>query len=276
MARTKDKEKAALVSRLGLSEKQGSFYTKTQLQARLEKKLEEDSKLAEQKAMTQLIAGEVPDVPPAQMHIPYSPKEIEDPFSGLTEKQKLIARLRMRGLSQEAIANVVGVSQVWISKELKRIKEWQAERGRDVNQEEVVGNAASLYEEVEYRAWELYHSAEEIADKAKSLAVIMQAREKQTKLLMDLGLIKKADINVKHTLEVSPFIQQWKNGEAKKSLGDAIVAKQLPDLQDPTPDTGIDDAEVLEEDEEADQQHRSEHLDDLAEPTPEDLVLDDE
>jgi predicted transcriptional regulator len=276
MARTKDKEKAALVSRLGLSEKQGSFYTKTQLQARLEKKLEEDSKLAEQKAMTQLIAGEVPDVPPAQMHIPYSPKEIEDPFSGLTEKQKLIARLRMRGLSQEAIANVVGVSQVWISKELKRIKEWQAERGRDVNQEEVVGNAASLYEEVEYRAWELYHSAEEIADKAKSLAVIMQAREKQTKLLMDLGLIKKADINVKHTLEVSPFIQQWKNGEAKKSLGDAIVAKQLPDLQDPTPDTGIDDAEVLEEDEEADQQHRSEHLDDLAEPAPEDLVLDDE
>jgi hypothetical protein len=101
----------------------------------------------------------------------------------------------------------------------------------------------------------------------------MSAREKHTKLLMDLGLIKKADINVKHTLEVSPFIQQWNNGSAKKSLGDAIVARQLPNLADPTPDTGIEDAEVVEE-EESDATPVTH--DDLAEPTPEDIILDDE
>jgi len=274
MARTKDKEKAQLAASLGISERSAANMTKAELQARFAKNAEEESKLAEQKAMTQLIAGDVPDMPAAQMPIPYSANEIEDPFTGLTERQKLIARLRMRGLSQDAIASVVGVSQVWVSKELKKIKEWQTARGRDVNQEEVVGNTASLYEEVEYRAWELYHSAQEVADKAKSLSVIMQAREKQTKLLMDLGLIKKAEINVKHTLEVSPFIQNWKNGDAKKSLGDAIVVKQLPSLQDPTPDTGVEDAEVVEEKEQ--EEERDAFDDDLAEPTPEELILDDD
>ncbi|NBU70800.1 MAG: hypothetical protein EBS53_05020 [Bacteroidetes bacterium] len=262
MARTKDKEREELIKRLGVPE--NTKLTKIQLQEKLQKQIEEDEKIAEQKALTQLIAGDVPDVPADKLQIPYSPKEIEDPFTGLTERQKMIARLRMRGLSQEAIANVIGTSQVWISKELKRIKEWQASRGKNVNQEEVVGSTASLYEEIEFRAWELYHSAEEVSDKAKSLAVVMQAREKHTKLLMDLGLIKKAEINVKHTLEVSPFIKAWKNGDAKKSLGDAIVAKQLVALEEPTPDPGIEDAEVVD----------TETAND--DPTSEDLVLDSE
>jgi hypothetical protein len=252
MARTKDKEREELIKRLGVPE--NTKLTKIQLQEKLQKQIEEDEKIAEQKALTQLIAGDVPDVPADKLQIPYSPKEIEDPFTGLS----------MRGLSQEAIANVIGTSQVWISKELKRIKEWQASRGKNVNQEEVVGSTASLYEEIEFRAWELYHSAEEVSDKAKSLAVVMQAREKHTKLLMDLGLIKKAEINVKHTLEVSPFIKAWKNGDAKKSLGDAIVAKQLVALEEPTPDPGIEDAEVVD----------TETAND--DPTSEDLVLDSE
>ena len=279
MARTHDPEKLELIEKLGLQESKKN-WTKKELQERLARNHEKEQNEAEFRAKAQLLTGDVPDVPPEQLPIPYNLHNTEDPLSGLTERQKLVARLRMRGLSQDAIANVVGVSQSAISHELAAIKKWQAERGRNVDQAEVVGNTASLYEEVEYRAWELYHATTEIGEKAKSLAVVMQAREKHTKLLMDLGLIKKANQEITHKIEVSPFIQNWQSGEGKRSLGDAIVAKQLTALAEPTFDSGIEDADVVEEDEEA--SVRSTLLDnpnDLEEPTPDDsddFVLDNE
>jgi predicted transcriptional regulator len=278
MARTKDTEKEELVKKLGLEDSKKN-WTKKELQDRLARQHEKEQQEAEFRARAQMIAGDVPNVPPEQLPIPYSVHNTEDPLNGLTERQKLVARLRMRGLSQDAIANVVGVSQSAISHELAAIKKWQAERGRNVDQAEVVGNTASLYEEVEYRAWELYHATIEIGEKAKALAVVMQAREKHTKLLMDLGLIKKANQEITHKIEVSPFIQNWQSGEGKRSLGDAIVAKQLTALAEPTFDSGIEDADVVEEDEEASVNKTLGGPSDLAEPTPddsEDFVLDDE
>jgi predicted transcriptional regulator len=270
MGRRPDAEKQEMIKKLGIEDTKKN-WSKKELQDRLSRQHEQEMKAAEAKAMTQLISGNVPD-DMVNAPIPLTlPSSAEDPLNGLSERQKLVARLRMRGLSQEAIASVVGVSQPIISKELVLIKTWQTERGKNVNQAEVVGSTASLYEEVEYRAWELYHGTTEIGEKAKSLAVVMQAREKHTKLLMDLGLIKKASQEFTHKIEVSPFIEKWQNGEAKKSFGDAIVAKQLTALADPTPenDAGIEDAEVVED--EDDQPRRAIYSsDDLAEPTPDD------
>lgn len=280
MGRVKDPEKVELLKQLGISETKKN-WSKKELQEKLIRHKEEQLKFQTAKVTTDILVGEdVPNVPPAELPIPYHVEpNREDPLTGLSERQKLIARLRMRGLSQEAIANVVGCSQTWVSKELQTIKQWQTERGRKVDQSEVVGNTSSLYEEIEHRAWELYHGTQEIAEKSKALAVVMQAREKQTKLLMDLGLIKKAGQEVHHKIEVSPFIERWKSGEGKKSLGDAIVVRQLAELPAPTLDTGIEDAEVVEEEEEDEDPHSVLfNANDLEEPTPddsEDVVLDD-
>lgn len=279
MSRRVDPRKTELLKLLGIEDSKKN-WSKKELEERFSRLGEKKKKEEEMKAKADLIAGEIPDLPAAQLPIQFEALDRkEDPFNGLTERQKLIARLRMRGLSQDAIANVVGVSQPMICKELAVIKQWQIERGRNVDQGEIVGSTASLYEEVEYRAWELYHGTQESAEKSKALAVVMQAREKHTKLLMDLGLIKKAGQEVHHKIEVSPFIERWKSGEGKKSLGDAIVVRQLGSLQEPTLDTGVEDAEVVEEEEREDSAAaRIFRNDDLAEPTPddsEDLVLDD-
>lgn len=276
MGRKLDLERQKLLKQLGLEGTKRN-YSKKELLELQQKKNEKAQALAKKQAVTEIIAGPAPNLPPEEMNIQQDMRALEDPFTGLTERQKLVARLRMRGLSQTAISSIVGVSQPIISKELATIKAWQTDRGKNVNQGEVVGNTASLYEEVEYRAWELFHKTEEVGERAKALAVVMQAREKHTKLLMDLGLIKKASSEIKHTLEVSPFLQKWRDEDGKRQLADTLVARQLSELSEPTPDI---EAELVDEDEddEAGPSLADQLASDLAEPTfdDEEIEIEDE
>lgn len=243
MGRRKDPEKQALIEKLGVSTAKN--WTKAELLEMEKRQKAKEAKSAEKEAIAELVAGKIPsNLKPAELPIPYDLREIEDPFSGLTERQKRIARYRMRGMSQQAIANLEHTSQPVISQELKKIKEWQIERGANVDQAAIVGNALSLYEEVEHSAWLLYGNASEVGDKAKLLAVIMSARDKHNKLLTDLGLLKKAGQEIKHTIEVSEFIQNWKDGSAKKALADSLVMGQLKALPEPELDPEIIDAVI--------------------------------
>lgn len=272
MGRKKDPVKAALIAKLGAGE--NKHWTKEELLAMEKRQEEKAARNAEQEALTQIVAGNVPAVAPAHLEIPFDLRGQEDPFSGLTERQKRIARLRMRGLSQQAIANLENVSQPIISQELKKIKDWQAERGANVDQNVIVGNTGTLYEEVEQMAWQMYYTQGiSVGEKAKCLAVVMSAREKHTRLLMDLGLIKKADTNVKVTHEISPFLQQWKQKD-KKQLADTIVSSQLKALPEPAPEE-ITDAELVEtEEQEEDVEIVLPKKTDLAEPTLDDVDLE--
>lgn len=277
MGRKKDLEREALIQKLGVSTTK--HWTKEELLAMEKKQAEREAKVSEQTALTAIIAGEVPDVPPAELEIPFDLRGKADPLGGLSDRQKNIARLRMRGMSQQAIANIVGVSQPIISQELKVIKDWQAERGSKIDQSAIVGNTATLYEEVEQMAWQMYYtSGNTVADKAKCLSVVMQAREKHNNLLMDLGLLKKASQEITHTMKVNPFIQNWKDSHEKKAYADSIVAGQLKALPEPSPDEDIIDADLADpvvpvQDVEVILPTKT----DLAEPTPdEDLEIDTE
>jgi hypothetical protein len=272
MGRKKDPEKARLIEKLGASPNKN--WTKEELLAMEKRQAEKEAKDAEKAALTHIVAGDVPAVAPAELEIPFDLRGQEDPFSGLTERQKRIARLRMRGLSQQAIANLEGVSQPIISQELKKIKDWQAERGANVDQHVIVGGTGTLYEEVEQMAWQMYYTPEiSVGEKAKCLAVVMAAREKHTKLLMDLGLIKKASSEVKVTHEISPFLATWKE-QQKKELADSIVAGQLKALPEPEPEReDVVDAEFAEVMEDVEIVVPKS---DLAEPTPDDEVEIDE
>lgn len=273
MGRKKDVERAALVEKLGLSTTK--HYSKAELleiQAKHEAKQQKDE---ERKAAVDLVAGPPPSLPAAELQIPYDLRTVEDPFHGLTERQKHIARLRMRGLSQQAIANLVGVAQPIISKELARIKEWQAEQGANVDQTAEVGSIRSQYSEVTEQAWKMFVYAQNramnlespdpnaFADQVKALALVKSSTEAHAKFLMDMGLLKKASQEIKHVIEPSPFIQSWKDGSAKKKLADTLVSSQLPALPEPTPDDVID-GEVQEQEVDIVVPVKS----DLAEPTP--------
>lgn len=250
MGRKKDVEKQALIEKLGASKTKN--WTREELFAMEKRQAAKAERAAEKEALTHMIAGDVPATAPADLQIPFDMRGQEDPFSGLTERQKRIARLRMRGLSQTAIANLEGTSQPVISQELAKIKEWQANEGANVDQPAVVGESANLYREVETMAWGMYYTPNiSVGEKAKCLAVVMTARDKHTKLLMDLGLIKRADMNVKVSHEISPFLKNWNPGD-KKELANAVVTSQLRALPEPAPEPEdeILDGVIEEEDDE--------------------------
>jgi predicted DNA-binding protein (UPF0251 family) len=124
--------------------------------------------------------------------LPESEEELEKmalPIDELTDRQKTIIRLKIRGLSQRQIAKVVGVSQPMIHKEMKKIREHLTERGANVDQDRTVGYTRSIYEEVERRAWDMYHASTDkldpsggtipgnVGDQHKALSLVLTARK---------------------------------------------------------------------------------------------------
>lgn len=173
-------------------------------------------------------------------------REQDDPYDGLSDRQRTIARMRLRGLTQKTIAKFLGVSQPVISKECKRIREHMQARGESIDQDVTIGETVTLYEEVEYKAWELYHTGE-AGDKAKALSLIMQARDKHVKLLMDVGRLERAGNKTSVELSVSPLVKNW-DDEKKSEVVDAIVTSQLTALPEPEPpEEDYIDAELINE-----------------------------
>lgn len=172
----------------------------------------------------------------------------------LSERQKRLLKYRMRGLTQKAIAQIENVSQPFISQELNKIKKIFAEQGKQIDQHAVVGESLNIFQEVEHRAWDLYYKSVEgksHSDANKALSTVLTARDRGIKLLMDLGLIKRAAIEHKHS--VAPFLEKWQqqSQEDKRIVVESVIETQLSDLEEPQPPALPDylEYEDVEEDE---------------------------
>jgi hypothetical protein len=175
---------------------------------------------------------------------------IKDPPSELNERQRRVLNYRFRGLTQTAIAKLEDVSQPMIAKEIRTIKKIFAEQGRTIDQEQVVGESVSLYQEVEQRAWEIYftHKKEKPSAANKALDTVMASREKTVKLLMDLGIMKKAAIEHEHTMKVAPFFEQFDSLEdqQKQNALRNVIDVHLGELEEPEPPQLLADIEPEE------------------------------
>ena len=170
----------------------------------------------------------------------------------LTERQKRIFGFRLRNFTQTAIAKVEGVSQPMIAKEVRKIKEVLKEHGRTIDQELVVGEALTVHQEVERRAWEIFFKQKDDKPSAalKALDTVMTARDKTHKLLMDVGAIKKAAVEHEHTMKVAPFVerfQEMKDSEKQDALRD-VIEVHMGELEEPEPPQLVADLEIDEED----------------------------
>jgi len=181
-------------------------------------------------------------------------EELELP-DDLTDKQKEVLKLRLRGLSQNAIAKVLGVTQPVVSKHLRIVRQKMERDGKSVNQHVIVGESLNLFTEVEQRAWELYYlakSKDKLNDANKALQLVLQARDKGLTLLMELGLMKRASVEHVHSV-VSPLVKEWQENTAQKRLlVDQVISTQLKELDEPVPpeeDDIIDGVIVEAEDE---------------------------
>jgi hypothetical protein len=171
------------------------------------------------------------------------PKDQLALLEGLTDQQKTIVRFKMRGLSQKGIANIMELTPARISQEVKAIRQHYAARGSSVDQSVLVGEAVTLYEEVEQKAWAVYQDDE--SKRLRALDTIMTAREKQIKLFMDLGLIKRAAIEHNHGVVVSPVLERLT--PEKKSEIVARIIETAPGIEpEPPSDDDIEDAEYVD------------------------------
>ena len=207
---------------------------------RLKKELE--SNLEKSKKTVDLIAGKDP---PTDAVSTLSTAD-KDPWLGLTERQRQVQRLKLRGVSQAVIAKVLGVAQPTISRELAEIREVHRSKGIAIDKEAFIGESVSVYEEVEHKAWEMYMGLPDDSPiKIQALQLVMAAREKQTKVLVDIGLIEKASQRVEHTFKVTnpTLIDSW-DQEGKARLAETVLSSQLKSLPEPSPPADIEDAEI--------------------------------
>jgi hypothetical protein len=186
-----------------------------------------------------------------------------DPWSGLTERQRTIQTLKLRGISQRMMAVALSCSEKTIFDEMAAIRQVHKKKGTVMDSEEYVGETLSIYEELSQEGWKglssipeenpAYHQLQ-----LQFLGFIGQMTREKTKMLMDLGLLQKAKIRVEHSLEseeVAAKVQQQQEDAAFmsriKALGPAkfaelMISMGMPALQESTPD--VEDAEIEEED----------------------------
>lgn len=155
------------------------------------------------------------------------------PDDALTDQQSNIVKLTLRGLSQSQIASVLGVSQPYISQQVKKIRAILAEKGGKIHQDHIVGVTRTVYEEVEQKAWELFYNAKTDTAKNKALNTVLTAREKHIRLLMDIGKVQAtgATVEVKYN---SPILDAWADEEKRKMVS-ALVSASLSPLAPPVP-----------------------------------------
>lgn len=163
-------------------------------------------------------------------------KEDEEPdiFDGLTERQKVIQRLVLRKFSQRAIAQALNLSPALVNREIAKIKKLHLDKGTNVDAS-TIGEAITVYEEVESRAWEVYQSADTPQMRLKALETVMKARAQHLSTLSDMGLINSTKSN-KEEQEATALklLEKWESS-VKTMLIEKMASTMLSPLPEPTP-----------------------------------------
>jgi len=159
------------------------------------------------------------------------PAEEESNAEGLTTMQRTVLQLKLRNFTQSQIAKFLKVTDARVSQLVKAIREHYQSRGSDVDQATVIGESITQFEDVEKEAWKIYGELEG-AKKLKALDTVMEAREKHIKLLMDVGLVKKAAVLTQTELIV-PSVVRNLTPERRQEVITTILA--LPAGLEPTP-----------------------------------------
>lgn len=157
----------------------------------------------------------------------------------IDERRKQVIRLRMRGLGYRAIAKVLGVGHMTVKRDLEAVREENAKRVTRFEQEQTIGECLSVFEEIELKAWEQFDAMPlGNAHGAKYLAEIREARDRQIKLLTDVGLIRKEPNKVDVTVNTDA-LQHW-TPEAQDIVAMAIIKTKLQAPAEPRPDRVIE------------------------------------
>lgn len=198
------------------------------------------------------LAANLPAMPPsaevpADNHLALA---AVDPWSGLTEQQKVVQTLFLQGASQKVIGLTIGVSQPRVHGILKEIREVHKANGATIEAEAYVGETRSLFQTIEQQGWKILRKAEAANNTAvqiQALQMIKSARLDQTKMLLDIGMLDKAADRVEHSVTVNKSIVDDWTPVQRQLAAKAIIESQLTPLEAPTPpEPDYEDAEFEE------------------------------
>lgn len=154
----------------------------------------------------------------------------------ITDRRQQVIRLRLRGMGYRAIAKELGVGHMTVKRDLEAIAEETRTKMGKLEKDYVLAQSLSVYEEIETQAWDQFsRCAPGSTQRANFLQVVRSARNDQTKLLMDIGLIAKSPQEVRHTV-TSKVIEGW-TPAAQDLVALAIIKAGLSPAAEPIPDT---------------------------------------
>jgi len=132
----------------------------------------------------------------------------------------------MIGMGYRSIAQKLGVGHMTIKRDLEAVREETSTRMSKFERDYAIASSVSVYEQVEESAWKEFASAGPgSAQRARFLDVVRGARNDQTKLLTDLGFLRKAPQEIQHTV-TSKVVDQW-SPQAQDLVALAIIKAGL-------------------------------------------------
>jgi hypothetical protein len=159
----------------------------------------------------------------------------------ISERRRLVMRMRMRGIGYRTIAKELGVGHMTVKRDLEAIRDATKTKISRLDKNFALASSLSVFEEVETAAWMDYNKAPAGSSvRAQFLAQVRASRNDQIKLLIDVGLIDKAvqktsvDVNVVQTR----IIDHWSEA-AQDLVALAITKAGLKKLPDPIPDENV-------------------------------------
>jgi hypothetical protein len=151
---------------------------------------------------------------------PTTAKEAE-----IEDRRMRVLALRLRRMSEPAIAAILNVSHATVSRDLQWIKEhWRKQYGvpAGLNPQEFIGETIAVYQDHEAAAMLEYHDLKQQAAnrrlspmfvsraRMQALRTAMAARQLQVNLLQDLGLVDRelGSVDVRHRVAKADDIRQ--------------------------------------------------------------------
>lgn len=163
---------------------------------------------------------------------------------GLSEQQRLVLRMRIRGLNIPQIAKVLNVSKQAIHQMLDRIKEYHAKRGTKLAEATVIGETQSFFDLIEEEAWTGFMGSKTGGDeesKLKYIRLLVDTRKTYIELLQKLGMLKNTG-NPTHTTNIqinngptTQLLEKIKEKGGATQIATQIIEMTQDSLEAPEP-----------------------------------------
>jgi len=158
----------------------------------------------------------------------------------IEDRRKKSWELRQRGMTYREIGEETGVSIATVKKDLDFAKEKYRTEISSLEKEEYLASAIPQYDDIISTAWKIAKSSP-TEDRLRALDLIRKTVNDKRKAIQDVGVIKKENKVVEHTISI---LDEWSE-ENKQQAVQALIGMNMPTLGEPTPD--IEEAEIVEE-----------------------------